>query len=57
MIENPTWVRDTIYLDQLYNNSWTKAFKVLLLDSINLDKTMGATDYSSTKFEKREKII
>ena len=50
-------LRDTIYLNQLYNDSWTKAFKALLLDSINLDKTMGAADYNNPKFEKREQII
>lgn len=50
-------LRDTIYLNQLYNDSWTKAFKALLLDSINLDKTMGAADYKNPKFEKRKQII
>ena len=50
-------LRDTIYLDQIYNDSWTKAFKALLLDGINLDKDMGAADYDNPKFEKREQII
>ena len=50
-------LRDMIYLNQLYKDSWTKAFKALLLDSITLNKTMGAADYNNPKFEKREQII
>jgi len=50
-------LRDTIYLNQLYNDSWTKGFKELLLDSIKLDKTMNTGDYNNPVFEKRKQII
>jgi len=50
-------LRDIIYLNQLYKDTWTKDFKQLLLDSIKLDKTMEAGDYNNPVFEKREQII
>ncbi len=50
-------LRDTIYLNQLYNDVWTKDFKQLLLDGIKLDKTMDAWDYINPVFKKREQII
>lgn len=38
-------LRDLNYLDKLYNDTWTKDFKELILDALKLKKELSTSDY------------